>query len=250
MNESISLKLREKIFPIYRELFNQNNFENTCTFAVQWGEKFPKEKNKGLLFVGKAVNGWVTSNQNVDTLFDNNNSKRIFDRDDQMEWVNNHSGNTKGLNTRKSAFWRLIIKITRPYYSDKWYSHIAWTNLYKIAPSAGGNPNSKLQKQQKKYSFDILQQEIIALSPEYVIMLTSSWEWPFLKHLNKGEDLNVISEKKWGKYKTKLIKIEGTKYIVSHHPQGKKEWEHKQVIAKLIEEFEGLTEWNLELLIE
>lgn len=39
-----------------------------------------------------------------------------------------------------------------------------------------------------------------------------------------------------GEYNTKLIEIEGTKYIVSHHPQGKKEWEHKEVITKLINE--------------
>lgn len=236
MNENISIRLREKIFPIYRELFEQNNFENICTFAIQWGQNFPIEKNKGLLFIGKAVNGWVTNDKNVNNLFDENNSYRIFDRKDQMEWVSNLLGNTKGYNTRKSAFWRLIIKVTKSYYPEKWYSHIAWTNLYKIAPWKGGNPNSKLQAQQKEYCSDILLQEIITLSPEYVIMLTSGWEWTFLNFLNKGKKLNVLAEKKWGKYKTKLIEIEGTKYIVSPHPQGKKEWEHKEIITKLINE--------------
>jgi len=236
MKEKLSTKIKENIFPIYRNLFGENRFENICAFCIQWGENFPEIKDKGLLFIGKSVNGWITNDQNVDKLFDKNNPERIFERNDQMEWVNNLSGNTKGYNTRKSAFWRLIINVTKSYYPEKWYSHIAWTNLYKIAPWNGGNPNSKLQTQQRKYSFEILQKEIKILSPEYVIMLTSGWEWTFLDYLNKGRKLNVLAEKKWGKYKTKLIEIDGTKYIVSYHPQGKKEWEHKEVITALIEE--------------
>ena len=234
MNENISIKLREKIFPIYRELFEQNNFESICTFAIQWGKNFPIEKNKGLLFIGKAVNGWVTNDKNVDNLFDKNNSDRIFERNDQMEWVNNLSGNTQGYNTRKSAFWRLIKKVTNAYYPEKWYSHIAWSNLYKIAPWEGGNPNSKLQKQQKEYCFDLLKAEINLLSPKYVIMLTSGWEWSFIEEMKKGKEFRTIAKKKWGKYKTSLIEINKVKYIISHHPQGKNEWEHKNAITELI----------------
>jgi len=234
MQDDISIKLREKIIPIYRKLFAENKFENICTFSVQWGENFPTNKNEGFLFIGKAVNGWITDDQNVDTLFDKDNSERIFERNDQMEWVNNLSGNTKGYNTRKSAFWRLIMKVTSSYYPAKWYSNIAWTNLYKIAPWNGGNPNGRLQKQQKEYCFELLQNEINILSPEYIIMLTSGWEWSFINYLNKGRKLNIVAEKKWRKYKTSLIEIEGVKYIISHHPQGKNEWEHKKAITELI----------------
>lgn len=198
LKENISTTLKEQIKPIYRRLLDENQFDNICSFCMQWGANFPREKNKGLLFVGKAVNGWITNDQNVERLFDENNSERIFGRKDQMEWISNLSGNTKGYNTRKSAFWRLIIKVTETYYPEKWYSHIAWTNLYKIAPWKGGNPNSKLQAQQKEYCFDLLQQEIITLSPEYVIMLTSGWEWTFLNFLNKGKKMNVLAEKQWG----------------------------------------------------
>lgn len=108
-----------------------------------------------------------------------NNPDRIFARNDQIEWVNNLSGNTKGYNTRKSAFWRLIKKVAITYYPDKWYSNNAWTNLYKIAPWKDCNPSRKLQNAQRKYCFELLKNEIEILSPKYVIMLTSGWEWPF-----------------------------------------------------------------------
>jgi hypothetical protein len=235
MNKAISIKLRERILPIYREMFEQNNFDNICTFSIQWGEDFPIEKNKGLLFVGKAVNGWVTDDKNVDDLFDKDNADRIFERKDQMKWVNELSGNTKGYNTNKSAFWRVISLVTNTYHPEKWYSHIAWTNLYKVAPFDGGNPNGRLQNQQKKHCINLLQSEIDTLSPAYVIMLTSGWEWPFIEDFKRRNDFKIIAERKWKKYKTSLVKIGKVKYIISHHPQGKNELEHKKAIIELIE---------------
>ena len=229
-------EIKDGILPVYEKLLNKNTFTNICTFAVQWGKNFPSENKTGLLFIGKAVNGWVTNETNVEKLFDQENSDRIFARKDQMEWVDNLSGNTKGYNTRKSAFWRVIKKVAMSYYPQKWYSNIAWSNLYKIAPWEGGNPNTKLQKVQQKYCFEILKKEIEVLSPDYIIMLTSGWEWPFLNYLNNSEKLNVLSEIKWNKYKTKLIEIDGTKFIISPHPQGKNESEHKQVICQLMNE--------------
>jgi hypothetical protein len=55
-------------------------------------------------------------------------------------------------------------------------------------------------------------------------------------HLNKNKQLNIIDEKIWGKYKTTLTEIDGTIYIMSHHPQGKKEWDHRNAIVELINE--------------
>jgi len=239
MTKDLDVMLREKLLPIYRDLFSANTFGSICTFAIQWGENFPTEKNKGLLFIGKAVNGWVTDDKNVENLFDKHNSDRIFERNDQMKWVNNLSGNTKGYNTKRSAFWRLIKKVTKSYHPDEWYSHIAWSNLYKIAPWKGGNPNSKLQKQQKEFCIKLLQTEINILSPEYVILLTSGWESSFIESIKKGKEFKTIAEKKWDKYKTSLIEIDKIKYIISHHPQGKKEWDHKKAIIELIQSNRG-----------
>jgi len=232
----MTTEIKRHVFPIYERLFAENSFKDICIFSLQWGNNFPAEKNSGFLFVGKAVNGWVSDETDVHELFNMENPDRIFARDNQMEWVNNLEGNTKGYNTRKSAFWRLIKEVTKSYYPEKWQSNIAWTNLYKVAPGDGGNPNTKLQKTQQKYCFELLEKEIEILSPKYVVMLTSGWEWPFLMHLNGKEKLNTLSEKKWGDYKTSMIEINGVKFIISHHPQGKNEWKHKQAIVELIAE--------------
>lgn len=231
-------EIKEKIFSDYEKLLKveDSSLNNICTFSLQWGENYPFDEKSGLLFVGKAVNGWITNETDVEKLFDMSNPKRIFARDDQMEWVNNLSGNTKGYNTRKSAFWRLIKKITETYYPEKWYSNIAWTNLYKIAPWKGGNPNGKLQKFQRKSCFNILKKEIEILTPKYVIFLTSGWEKPFINQLNGGNEMNIIDKKNWEKYQTTLGEIDGIKYICSPHPQGKNEWKHRNATVELINE--------------
>ena len=234
MSNQIVSKLKQKIFPIYKSLLSENEFKDICTFTIQWGKEFPNVDNEGILFVGKAVNGWITNNQNVDNLFDTNNNERIFNRQDQIEWVNSLSGNTKGYNTKKSAFWRVIKKIASDSYSDNWHKKIAWSNMYKIAPWTGGNPGAKMQKQQRKYCIDILKNEIETLKPEYVIMLTSGWEWFYIKELKKDNELNKIATVKWLKYESTMYTKDNVKYIVSYHPQGKKEEEHSKAIIELM----------------
>ncbi len=237
-------EIKKIIFPIYENLFKDISLKDICSFCFQWGKDYPFGKNSGFLFIGKAVNGWITNETDLAKLFDLTNPDRIFARKDQIEWVNNLSGNTKGYNTRKSAFWRLIKKVSETYYPEKWYSNIAWTNLYKIAPWGGGNPNRKLQNAQRKYCFELLKKEIEILSPKYVIMLTSGWEWSFIKFLNNNEEICFVGEKKWGKYKTSMIEINGIKFIISHHPQGKNEKNHQKAIVELIKENQNARKAN------
>lgn len=229
-------EIKKNILPIYKQLLDENSFNDICTFSFQWGENYPFNKKSGLLFVGKAVNGWGKGDTDVTQLFDRANPDRIFAREDQMEWVNNHWGNTYEYNTRKSAFWRLIKNVTETYYPEKWYSNIAWTNLYKVAPYKGGNPKGKLQNSQRKYCFDILKKEIEILTPKYVIFLTSGWECTFIEHLKGSEEMKIVDEKRWGKYETTMIEINGIKFIKSQHPQGKNESNHLNAIIELINE--------------
>ena len=232
MNNQIELKT--ELFPIYQKLLSENSFKDICTFAIQWGKEFPKENNNGVLFVGKAVNGWITDDQNVENLFSIENRERIFNRKDQIEWVNELSGNTKGYNTKKSAFWRVIRKVSSELYADNWYKKIAWSNVYKIAPWNGGNPGSKMQRQQRSYCLEILKTEIETLKPEYVVMLTSGWEWFFIQELSKQNELKEVATIKWCGYETKMFIKDNVKYIISHHPQGKKEQEHSEAIIELM----------------
>jgi hypothetical protein len=239
MNDLLKFKemtseIKNSILPIYKNLLKEIPYEEVCTFSLQWGKNYPFSKNEGLLFVGKSVNGWITKEKDTLKLFDLTNPNRIFAREDQMKWVNNQSGESNLYNTRKSAFWRLIKKVAESYYPENWYSNIAWTNLYKIAPYKGGNPNSNLQKLQKKYCFELFEKEIELLSPKYVIMLTSGWELDFIDHFNSNNDMRVLGIKKWDNYQTSMVKINNVNFIISQHPQGKNEWKHCNTIVELI----------------
>jgi hypothetical protein len=121
--------LRLTLKPLYQELLSKLTSKNKLyTFCLQWGANFPQEKNTGILFIGKATNGWVTYTRDVEILF-GDMRQRMFARSDQMEWVHNLERDKK-YNTRNSAFWRVIKKISQSVYgSDGWYSHIAWSNL-------------------------------------------------------------------------------------------------------------------------
>ncbi len=78
-------EMKKVLFPLYKTLMNDVSDikDKLCPFAVQWGEKFDTT-GKGILFVGKASNGWVTTDRSPVDLFDEKNEDRIFNRDDQI----------------------------------------------------------------------------------------------------------------------------------------------------------------------
>lgn len=230
-------QLREALLPLYRHLLESvSDFEyKKVTFCMQWGSNFPTKKRSGFLFVGRATNGWISSSEDVDVLF-GNSEDAIFARSDQMQWVNNLEGNTdkNGYNTRRSAFWRVIKSVTKHFYPQEWYSHIAWSNVCKVAPGEG-NPSDSLYGAQVDDCCKILEKEIEILSPSFVIMLTGdAWSKDFISFLNKGEKPNSIVTKSWDGYNCNVYKIEGVFYVVSEHPQSKPEDSHVLCLIDLI----------------
>jgi hypothetical protein len=234
-------KLRAGLSPLYEELLNNFN-EDVYVFCAQWGEKFPEEKNTGILFVGKAVNGWHEMDYTAIEIFDDNSP--IFAREDQMKWVDRQDGGSEvsEYNTRTSAFWRVVKLVAKDYcHSNEWYDHVAWSNLYKLSP--GGNPDARLQELQRNACCKILEKEIEILSPKVVVMLTSGWENPFLTYLNGGKAPEPINEVWWEnknekkQFSSKAYKIKDVFVIQSYHPQGKPEDEHAEAILELISGF-------------
>ena len=230
-------ELKDSLLPLYKELLKGNSFEDVCTFCLQWGEDFPADKKTGILFVGKAVNGWIHDETDINVLF-GETSDRIFARSDQMEWVSRLEGDEK-YNTNKSAFWRVIKRVSQHYYpNEKWYSNVAWSNLCKIAPFKGGNPSDKLYYEQLKSCQKILSKEIEILSPKFVIMFTSGWEKDFMFFLNDNNHTKSVAKINWDGYETKLYKIKDTIFITTLHPQGKNETNHVEVLTNLMKEYE------------
>ena len=237
-------ELRETLKPLYAELLPLISTEHkVCPFCLQWGHDFPKGKNTGILFVGKATNDWGSDSRDIEVIF-GNAPERKFAKEDQMVWVENRMTLSYvklngGYNARRSAFWRLIKNLTQSIYkNDPWYSKIAWSNLYKVNPR-GGNPNAKLKSDQIVVCKKILSKEIEVLSPKFVVFLTSDWESEFIKNLNHNEEIKWIYSKKWGikDDETKVFQINGTYFICSKHPQGKNEYNHLKAIIDIIDKY-------------
>lgn len=230
-NELLSLK------SYYHTLLEKDvkdiNYE-IATFFLQWGELYGKSDKPKVLFVGKAVNGWISNVRSVDELFNERNEKDcIFNRDNQLIWVENY---------RKSQFWGLIRDFSKELFKEvdklfkeaDWYKYVAWTNLYKIAPKKG-NPNSELKTVQLGTCTELLKREIEILKPNYVIFLTSGWERVFLKSLG-------ISELEWkdvlwngDPHKSSYAFSNGITFICSQHPQGKKIEIHSDALLDIVD---------------
>ncbi len=231
--------LKEKLMPLYKTLLKsvENFHYDKFVFCAQWGCEFPIESHCGIMFVGRATNSWITISQDIETLF-GETENAIFDRKDQMSWVDKSFGvtseNKEDYNTKKSAFWRVVKQISESFYPSQWYSHIVWSNLCKVAPNKG-NPNNKLFYAELSECQKILEMEISILSPRIVVLFTNNeWAKDFLEHLNRRKALKKLCISKWDKYECQVYEINNTYYIVSEHPQAKKETPHVDCIVSLI----------------
>ncbi len=246
--EKFKCDLREIYEPILDAVGESKFKESSCVFCAQWGEAFlSQNKDQKFMVVGRAVNGWIHNKLDADVLF-GNGEERIFNRPDQIEWVQTSYDNSEGYRTSRSSFWRVVktiaIKSHGRTHKD-WYSNVAWSNLFKVAPNRiGGNPNKKLRDIQRKYCIAIFLKELETLNPDVIIMFTGGWEGYFLKHiLGLGKEKSLpdpIHKVTWaGKYLSKLYVItcfgKKRKFIVSEHPMGKKEDSHIEAILKLID---------------
>lgn len=233
-------KLRETLMPLYKELINSVSGFNyyKAFFCVQWGKNFPIQRNCGILFVGRATNGWVSCEEDIETLF-GKSEYAIFNRNDQMQWVENLEGNTQGYNTRHSAFWRIIKNVSSHFYPTNWSSYVAWSDVCKVAPFDGGNPSDSLYKAQLEDCKKILDAEIKILSPKVVVFLTGqSWSKDFIRYLNKGQETHSVETKLWGEfYEAKVYKIGEVICIRTEHPQAKKESPNTKCLINLISKY-------------
>lgn len=241
MENEFAKKLEERIKPLYSSLIEKTKVFSypKAFFCIQWGKLYPKMNNTGILFIGRATNGWITDLENIDILF-GDSEYSIFNRKDQMQWVEDCEGNIHGYNTRKSAFWRVIKNISKSFYPENWSAHVAWSNICKVAPFEQGNPSDSLYYVQIELCNQILGIEIELLSPEIIVLFTGeSWAKDFLYYLTHEESPQAIKCKHWGKenqFTMKAYLINGRIYIQTEHPQGRKEDLHIQTIIETINE--------------
>ena len=145
-----------------------------------------------------------------------------------LEWVESSWGSSEVYNTKKSAFWRVIKRLSQNINKldsdESWVSKLVWSNLYKIAPSEGGNPSDSLCGYQLDSCNELFKAEIVEYKPKCIVCFTGeSWFKGFLL-----DNFSLIRkpEAKWVEA-SGTITINGftTQVIIAKHPQGKPEIE-------------------------
>lgn len=236
-NEQVE-KLRNELIPLYDKLIKdvaEEQPEEKAFFCMQWGKHFPERANEGLMFVGRATNGWQDHDYKTSSFF-GHSFGQLFNLPDQMQWVEDGEGSSV-YNTKSSAFWRVIKAVSSHFHPQNWSSYVAWSDVCKVAPWEGGNPSDSLYYAQIGDCEEIFKAEVRALSPKAVIFFTGySWAKDILISLNGGKEPRSVETTLWGGgYKAIVYSINGTTYIISEHPQGKSEVEHAETLIKIIE---------------
>jgi hypothetical protein len=154
-----------------------------------------------LLLVGRAVNGWDSGWPRTEaaerewcvaqarTLLKNGWSEN---GKCSLGWVVEDRGHDRSpegsptYNTNRSPFWQLArrtlesLRVVAPD-EPSWSSALAWTNLYPVAPSDGGNPSESLCKGQFKTAAEFLKAQFRVLMPARSLWVTDvEWARPFL----------------------------------------------------------------------
>lgn len=188
-----------------------------------------------LMAVGRATNGWlhaVRTSELADADACDRHARKVHEEAADicpMKWVSDIWADPNSrYKTGRSAFWRVIravlgkLDVASPN-DAAWPSHLAWTNLYKVAPYGGGNPNAALCKAQLSGCISLLQAEITARRPRRILFLTGhGWAKPFLdagapgvKQVDDYRYVNAVG--------TMTVGDHSAKAVVAEHPQGKAE---------------------------
>ena len=223
--------LFELLQPLYDDLWQDvkefNKGDNLVQFRTRIGENFPSEKNTGIIFYGRATNGWY---------------------DEEKEQPDKRKTLFQHLYEYKSTFFSFIRKIAKSIYGEDCASQIAWSNVCKIAPSDGGNPSDALWEAQYKSMAKIIKTEIDYLSPSLVILITGNtagprWHDPMCSEnaFPWGKEIDHIV---WGKdRKTNkectctLYKSGDTYFALTDRPEFRSSIDHVNGIIDLIKKY-------------
>lgn len=247
-------KLKSQLIPLYDNLkrsYNAN--ENLCRFLMQWGDEFPVDQNKGIIFYGRATNSWSYGSWDDDKFFSNDDEGRGWNRDDQMVWAERQwSESEDGYVTKRSQFWSVIKGVSSKFYGKEWYNFVAWSNICKVAPRSAGNPSDKVFYDTLENNIKIFHTELDFWSPKYVVLLTEGmerdnetkidWANDFISSYNNNTSPLPIYEVAWDEenpnIKIQVYKLGERYMILSLHPQGRKVELHQEAIIDIIEKLE------------
>lgn len=253
-NSNMTSKFKQELKALYEDLKkNCEADERLVPFIHQVGKGFPLESNTGIMFYGRATNGWYGT-WDIDNLFDEDNPDRGWMPDDSLAWVNDASGDEQHYNSNRSQFWQVIKGVTTHFWGNEWEKYCFWSNVCKAAPYYKGNPSDAIYYRTLDTNVRIMAKEIEFYSPKFVVMFTGGRDWvedgkpskggdwssDFLKGLNNGDMPKTIDRVTWddscNDRIVKVHKIGQVYFLITLHPQGKKIQPHIDGLVKIIED--------------
>jgi len=159
---------------------SKRDFEyRLCSFWPATGKHY----GNGLrvLLLGRAVNGWVKDSDPFrDSVGPAVEAARIK-ASEGLDWVARQRGDETVYNTNRSQFWMtggaMLCAMVEglDLAGEDWIQRLAWTNLARVAPYEGGNPDTTLWNPQEGPGRELLELELELLDPQVVIAFTG-WE--------------------------------------------------------------------------
>ncbi len=231
------------------------------------------EKNRKLLFIGRAVNGWKPETYFKNTTkFSEEEKNAIVDKIikaskpksdnkrievEPLDWIikqwnkasKDYYNSTQPYTVSRSAFWGIVKGVSEEILEsnkDEWIKFIAWSNLYKFAYRKD-NPGIKLMNSTIDTCKKMLYEEIKLLKPDVIVFLTDdNWYKPFEEVLDRNRTAvwktykseNII---KYGNLESndKMISV-----IVTRRPEYRERSnfikEIVQIIQKVNEQFHAI----------
>lgn len=178
-----------------RNVFDRIRSDDLCIASHHKGKLYGEG---GLLIYGQAMNGWQNKASDPDKLIEElmssaDDYRAMCTMADDEGWQSLVDGNSSSYFYKRSKFWKLNYQVITSaadlsfdgFYvaetnSEKrielleraWSQTVAWSNLYKISYSAGGNPNEEIKKSVNDVSLRIIQRELELLKPGRVLFNT------------------------------------------------------------------------------
>lgn len=235
-NVEVTRRLAELVFrPVAAK---RHEFPDLARFCSLRGCRYQGQ----LMVVGRAGNGWKDVGWAPKEASEPEDLERIACKlsEISMSWVTDRwRSPPPDYNTRRSAFWRVIrsvsLKLVEGACEDDWPTRLVWSNLYKVAPWAGGNPSAALQRVQRAGCKELLNLEISAFRPKRVLFLTG-WNWAE-KLLDASPGMRrppgaQLVEKVWDRPLASEPGSPVSRFVVAAHPQGKSEGRWTQEVLE------------------
>lgn len=179
-------------FPDEKTVYDRIASNDLCVAGHHVGRLY----NNGMLIYGQAMNGWQNNFSDIDSLISEiernaDDYRELYTMADYKGW---HSEDGKeSYHYKRSKFWKLNYQVITNS-SDKnfdefyikrvpenerenllknaWSQTVAWSNLYKISFSKGGNPDYSIIDKINETSLKIVHREIEVLKPSKILFNT------------------------------------------------------------------------------